>query len=74
MDINSRKYNLDKEHKEMGKDIISVIISYTPISGIADTAKFIHKWVIKKRGVHRIARSVGKYRRKLRLRGRTYRE
>lgn len=72
MNLNSRKYNLDEEHKEMGKDILSVIISYTPLSGILDTGKFLHKWVIRRRGVHRLARSVGRYRRRLRLKSRTY--
>lgn len=72
MEINSRKHNFNDEHKEMGKDLLSVIISYTPISGIADTAKFIYKWIYRKRAVHRIAHSVEKYRRKLRLKNRGY--
>lgn len=58
MATDSKKY---KEHEEMGKDIINVLISYTPLSGFMDTAKFVHKWAVKKKGVKRIARHVRKY-------------
>jgi hypothetical protein len=65
MDASSKKYNLNKEHEEIGKDIINVLISYTPLSGFMDTAKFVHKWAVKKKGVKRIARHVGKHAKKI---------
>lgn len=58
MNRDTKKYNISKEHEEMGKDIINVILSYTPISGILDTTKFIHKWAVKRKGVRRIAKHV----------------
>ena len=61
MEKNGKKYNINKEHEEIGKDLFNVIISYTPLSGFIDTAKFVHKWTVKKKGVHRLARHVGKY-------------
>jgi hypothetical protein len=72
MDLN-KKYSLDQEHKEMGKDVISVIISYTPISGIIDTAKFFHKWIFKKKGVDRIAHKVRRHNRRFKLKFRNNR-
>lgn len=55
---NSAKFRFGTEHKEFLKDLTNVIISYTPLSGIADTLKFSHKWFGKKRVGHRVARYV----------------
>ena len=69
--MSSRRLRLHAEHKEVGKDLLSVLISYTPISGIVDTAKFFHKWVYKKNSFNRMARYIDKKNRKLQLKAET---
>jgi hypothetical protein len=49
---------INEEHKEAGKDFINVVISYTPLSGIIDTIRFIHKWLFKKQAGQRIAKHI----------------
>jgi hypothetical protein len=61
----SGKDKFKKEYEEIGKDIINVILSYTPLSGFVDTAKFVHKWGVKKKGVKRIVRQVEKHRKRI---------
>ncbi len=46
-----------------------VAISYTPVSGIIDTLHFLHKWIFKRRIVHRTISRV-KNERTTRLRSR----
>jgi hypothetical protein len=65
MEETVRKDKFKKEYEEIGKDIINVILSYTPLSGFLDTAKFVHKWGVKKKGVKRIARHVEKHRKRI---------
>lgn len=58
------KISLKYEQKEFLHDVKNVIISYTPLSGIFDTLKFLNKWLIKRRHVHRFGKKVnGVYRR-----------
>ena len=40
-----KDFKIHDEHKEVGKDLLSVAISYTPLSGIVDTVRFMHKWI-----------------------------
>jgi hypothetical protein len=35
--------------RELMKDIIKIIISFTPVSGFVDSLKFVHKWFIKRK-------------------------
>lgn len=52
------KINLKYEHKELLHDVKNVVISYTPISGIYDTFKFLNKWLIQRKKMHRFGRKV----------------
>ncbi len=58
MNINSGKLRLNPEQKAFVKDLSTVVISYTPVSGVVDTVKFGHKWFGKRRVGHRIARQI----------------
>ena len=67
MSMGRKDFTIDSEHKEVGKDILNVIISYTPLSGIFDTAKFAHKWLYRKRSIHRVARFIKRSKRRFRM-------
>ena len=58
--MNRQKLKLGHEHKEVLNDLKNVIISYTPISGFIDTAKFLNKWLFRRRVAHRIGRKINK--------------
>ena len=68
-------FRLGSEHKELVKDITRVIISYTPLSGVADTIRFGQKWLDKKKVPHRVARYIQENDRKnfIKARGRRIR-
>ncbi|MFI5412462.1 MAG: hypothetical protein ACHQX1_01065 [Candidatus Micrarchaeales archaeon] len=51
--IVSLHLGLSAEHRAFIRDLMGVIISYTPVSGITDTIKFSHKWFGKKRSIRR---------------------
>lgn len=55
---------LSSEHRAFFIDLISVIISYTPVSGVTDTIKFSHKWFGKKRSIRRTIKYIKKVNRK----------
>ena len=43
------------EHRELLRDFINLVINFTPISGVITLGHFLHKWIVKKRGVKRVA-------------------
>lgn len=49
---------------EFAKDVRNLVISLTPISNIISVSAFFHKWVLKKRGVHRVVGHIKKYKRR----------
>ncbi len=65
--MDGQKQGFGEEHKEFFRDLSNVIISYTPISGVIDTVKFMHKWLVKKDSPHRIVHHIKKKQKKLRL-------
>lgn len=65
--MDGTKQIIKDEHKELFKDLGNVIISYTPISGVLDTVKFVHKWVVKKNSPGRIASSIRRSQRRMHL-------
>jgi hypothetical protein len=65
--MDSQKQAFGDEHKEFFKDLGNVVISYTPISGVLDTVKFLHKWVVKKKSHHKIAHHIKRSHRKMRM-------
>jgi hypothetical protein len=54
------KFNVKYEHREFLNDLKNVVISYTPLSGLFDTAKFLNKWILKKRKVHKLGRHMNR--------------
>ena len=69
MTIYSDKLRLTPEHKAFVKDLATVIVSYTPVSGVFDTMKFGHKWFGKRQLGHRIAKQIKKRERKSYIKG-----
>lgn len=65
--MNGQKESLGEEHKEFFRDLSNVIISYTPISGVIDTVKFMHKWVVKKDSPRRIVHHIKRKGKRLKL-------
>lgn len=55
------------EHRELVKDLTNVIISYTPVSGILDTARFLDKWLLRRRKAHRFFNGMARRYRMFRL-------
>lgn len=58
--MTSRSLRLNSEHVEFAKDVVMVIVNYTPISGVIATYNFGKKWIADKRGAHRFAAYVAK--------------
>ncbi|MGD0728644.1 MAG: hypothetical protein ABR981_01045 [Candidatus Micrarchaeaceae archaeon] len=61
------KFNIKYEHREVLNDVKNVIISYTPLSGIYDTAKFFNKWLFKKKKINKVSNHIGRKYRMFRL-------
>ncbi len=51
---------LKYEQREALNDVKNLIISYTPVSGFIDTAKFINKWFFRRRVTRRLGRKVNR--------------
>ena len=62
-----RKIHIKHEHREVLNDLKNVVISYTPVSGIIDTAKFLNKWLFKRRKIHKVSRHLNSRYRMFRL-------
>lgn len=67
INLDGARIKLNDEQKEVGRDVVNVIISYTPLSGIFDTAKFVHKWLYKRRVVQRMSSSIRRWRKRARM-------
>jgi len=70
MNVNSGKLHLNPEHKAFVKDLATVMVSYTPVSGVVDTVKFSHKWFGKRKVGHRIAKQIKRRNRRSYIKGR----
>ncbi len=72
MSINDARIHLNPEHKAFVKDLATVLVSYTPVSGVFDTVKFSHKWFGKRRVGQRMAKRIRKSNRRsyIKARGR----
>ncbi|MDE1871705.1 MAG: hypothetical protein KGI06_05710 [Candidatus Micrarchaeota archaeon] len=73
MNIDSKRTRLSDEHVEFAKDLRNLVISLTPVSNVISVSAFFHKWVLKKRGVHKVVGKIKKYRRKQLLKSRARR-
>ena len=61
------KFNFRYEHVEFLNDLKNVVISYTPLSGILDTLKFLNKWLLKRKKANRVVSKINRRYRMFRL-------
>jgi ABC-type Fe3+-hydroxamate transport system substrate-binding protein len=73
--MSRNRFNFKYEHRELLNDIKNVVISYTPVSGIFDTLKFLNKWLFKRKKVHKLGNGINKRYRmfKLKIAAKRYR-
>ena len=58
--MSRNRFNFRYEHRELLNDVKNVVISYTPLSGIFDTLKFLNKWLFKRKKMSRVGRQINK--------------
>ncbi len=56
----AKGFKLKYEQREALNDVKNLVISYTPISGFIDTAKFINKWFFRRKVTHRLGRKMNR--------------
>ncbi len=61
MDIRSSRLRLSTEHKEFIKDLTTLMVGYTPVSGAVGIITFGNKWFGQKRSLHRTVEYMVEY-------------
>lgn len=65
--IVKNRFTFRYEHRELLNDVKNVVISYTPLSGIFDTLKFLNKWLFRRKKIYGLSKNVNKRYRMFRL-------